>query len=166
MSDFALRTMKWQPVAAALASLAIAAGPARGQQQSSAAPAKEQTKDDGSVVRTYGSEKGYRTEVTSRTEGKLGEEDRRQLSLLMAQVFQHIDRAREAIDGDETKEALREVNKGREAIRAIRTMLPKTTVRTRTTAPDGKAVYEDERQVQEGRIPVFEGMLHTQTLAP
>ena len=52
------------------------------------------------------------------------------------------------------------------AIKAIRAMLPKTTVRTKTIAPDGKVVYEDEREVQESRIPIYEGMLHTQTLAP
>ena len=27
-------------------------------------------------------------------------------------------------------------------------------------------IYEDEREVQESRIPLYEGMLHTQTLAP
>ena len=45
-------------------------------------------------------------------------------------------------------------------------MLPRTTVRTRTVAPDGKTIYEDEREVQESRIPLYEGMLHAQTLAP
>ncbi len=84
----------------------------------------------------------------------------------MAQVFQHIDKARDEIDADDTKEALEEVNKGREAIKAILAMLPRTTVRTRTTAPDGKVIYEDDREVQESRIPLFEGMLHTQTFAP
>ena len=58
------------------------------------------------------------------------------------------------------------MNKAREAIKAIRAMLPRTTVRTRTTAPDGKVIYEDDREVQESRIPLFEGMLHTQTFAP
>ena len=45
-------------------------------------------------------------------------------------------------------------------------MLPKATLRTRTIAPDGKAIYEDESEIQQSRIPVFEGMLHAQTLAP
>ena len=84
----------------------------------------------------------------------------------MAQVFQHIDKARDAIDADDTKEALKEVNKGREAIKAIRAMLPRTTVHTKTTAPDGKVIYEDESEIQESRIPLYEGILHTQTLAP
>ncbi|MBV8231724.1 MAG: YfdX family protein, partial [Planctomycetaceae bacterium] len=104
--------------------------------------------------------------MSSQTKGKLSEEDRRQASLLMAQVFQHIDKARTEIDADDTKEALEEVNKGREVIKAIRAMLPRTTVRSRTTAPDGKVIYEDNREVQESRIPLFEGMLHTQTIAP
>ena len=58
------------------------------------------------------------------------------------------------------------MNQAREAIKAIRTMLPKATLRTRTIAPDGKAIYEDESEIQQSRIPVFEGMLHAQTLAP
>ena len=70
------------------------------------------------------------------------------------------------LDADDTKGALKEVNKAREAIKAIRAMLPKVTFRTKTTAPDGKELYEDESQIQQSRIPVFEGMLHAQTLAP
>ena len=41
------------------------------------------------------------------------------------------------------------MNKGLEAIKAIRAMLPKATVRTRTMAPDGKVIYEDEEEVQQ-----------------
>ena len=58
------------------------------------------------------------------------------------------------------------MNKSREAIKAIHAMLPKTMVHTKTTAPDGKVVYEDDREVQESSIPLFEGLLHTETLAP
>ena len=84
----------------------------------------------------------------------------------MAQAFEHIRNARNAIDADDNKKALEEVNKGREAIKAIHAMLPRATIHTKTTAPDGKVVYEDEREVQESSIPLFEGLLHTETLAP
>jgi len=63
-------------------------------------------------------------------------------------------------------QARKEVDKGGEAIKAIRALLPRTHVRTKTTAPDGKVIYEDEREVQEDRVPLFEGMLHARTLAP
>src|SRR5512140_3779258 len=127
--------LRWRPAAAGLVAVLIFAGPALGQQRSSASAAKDQSKDAQPVVRTFGAEGDYRTEVSSQTKGKPSEEDRRQASLLMAQVFQHIDKARNEIDADDTKEALDEVNKGREAIKAIRAMLPRTTVRIRTTAP-------------------------------
>ena len=71
------------------------------QQRSSTSSAKDQSKDAEPVVRTFGSEGGFRTEVTSRTKGTLTEEDRRQASLLMAEVFEHIDKARDAIDADD-----------------------------------------------------------------
>jgi hypothetical protein len=58
------------------------------------------------------------------------------------------------------------VEKGQQALKAIRALLPRTAVRTRTTAPGGQVVYDDEREVQEDRVPIFEGMLHAQTLAP
>jgi hypothetical protein len=45
-------------------------------------------------------------------------------------------------------------------------MTPRATVHTRTTAPDGKVIYEDEEEVQARRIPLYEGILHAQTLAP
>jgi len=118
------------------------------------------------VVRTFGTEGGYRTEVRSETRGTLSQDDRRQVSLLAAQLFQHVDEARRALDADDAKQARREVDKGREAIKAIRTLLPRTTVHTRTTAPDGAVIYEDEREVQEDDVPMYEGMLHVRTMAP
>ncbi len=118
------------------------------------------------MVRSFGSQGGYRTEVRSETQGNITQEDRRQVSLLAAQIFQHIDEARQAIEANDTKQARKEVGKGNEALKAIRAMLPRTTVHTRTTAPDGKVIYEDEREVQDERVPLFEGMLHARTLAP
>jgi flagellin-specific chaperone FliS len=131
-------------------------------QQTTAAGATK----DGPVVRTFGTAGGYRTEVTSQTRGTLSQEDRRQVSLLMAQVFQHVDEARRAVDAADVKRARQEVHKGGQALRVIRDLLPRTTVHTKTTAPDGKVVYEDDREVQESRISLFEGMLQARTFAP
>jgi len=159
----------WRLVSAGLVALLTVAGSAwaqQAQQRSSTSSSKDQSKAAEPVVRTFGTQGGYRTELKTRTEGNMTEEDRRQAALLMAEVFQHIEKAREKLDADDTKEALKEVKKSREAIKAIRAMLPKTIVHTKTTAPDGKTVYEDEREVQDGRIPMYEGMLHAQTLAP
>lgn len=128
-------------------------------------PAAEETKS-GPLVRTFGAKGGYRTEVTSETKGTLSQEDRRQVSLLAAQVFQHVDEARRALDADDAKSARKEVDKGRQAIKAIRALLPRTSLATKTTAPDGKVIYEDQREVQEDRVPLFEGMLSAKTLAP
>jgi hypothetical protein len=58
------------------------------------------------------------------------------------------------------------LEKGLEAVKAVRALLPKTAVHTRTTAPDGKVIYEDQREVQDDQVPLFEGMLHARTLAP
>lgn len=162
----------WRPVAAGLAALVIVVGPAwgqqgqQGQQRSSTTSNKDQSQNAEPVVRTFGAEGGYRTEVTTQTKGTMNTEDRRQASLLMAQVFHHIDKARDDIDADDTKDALKEVNKAREAIKTIRAMLPRTEIRTKTTAPDGKVAYDDECEFQNSRIPLYEGMLHSQTLAP
>jgi hypothetical protein len=155
-----------RPLAAGLVAFAIIGGPAWGQRDSSSSSSHDQSKNNGEVIRTFGAEGGYRTEVASRIEGKLSGEDRRELSLLTAEVLDHIQAAREAIDGDDTREALQEVNKARQAIKAIRAMLPKAKVRIKTTAPDGKVVYGDEREVEDTRIPIYEGMLHARTLAP
>jgi hypothetical protein len=153
--------------AAGLVAVVTVAGTAWGQQSSSASSSHDQSKDGGVVKRTFGSEGGYRTELTSQTKGKkLNEEDVRQLSLLAAKVFEHVGEARDSLDADDTQTAQKEVNKAREAIKAIRTMLPTTTVHTRTVGPDGKAIYEDDREVQPSRIPMYEAILHAQTLAP
>ncbi|MDB5351476.1 MAG: YfdX protein [Planctomycetota bacterium] len=153
---------RWRPATAGLIATLIIAGPAWAQQKTSTS-----SKDSEPVVRVFGSEGGYRTEVSSQTKGhSLSEDDVRQASLLAAQVFQHIGEARLGLDADDTKAALKEVNKAREAIRAIRAMLPRTVVRTRTLTPDGKAIYEDEREVLPTRIPIYEAILHAQTLAP
>jgi len=148
----------------ALAALSILAAQARGQQAPSASAEHESKANP--VVRTFGTEGGYRTEVSSETKGNFSQEDRRQVSLLAAHVFQHVDAARRALDADDLKQARKEVEKGREAIKAAHVLLPKTAIRTRTTAPDGKVIYEDEREIQDERVPLFEGMLHARTLAP
>jgi hypothetical protein len=158
-----LRT-RWKSVLAALTFVLLFAGPARAQQ--APATSAEHESKTGPVVRTFGTEKGYRTEVRSETRGTLSPDDRRQVSLLGAQVFQHIDEARQAVDSDDTQLARKELDKGCHALEVIRALLPRTAVHTRTTAPDGKVIYEDEREVQDDQIPLFEGMLHAQTLAP
>jgi hypothetical protein len=157
------RFQAWGVGLVALAVALVLANPAWGQQQGKSAADEMK---GGPVVRTFGVEGGYRTEVTSETKGTVCEEDRRQVAVLTAQVFQHIDEARQAIDADDLQRARREVDKGRQAMKAIRALEPSTIVRTRTKAPDGKVVYDDEREVQEDRVPLFEGMLHAQTLAP
>ena|GEM_PF-952348 len=120
----------------------------------------------GPVVRTYGTEGGYRTEVKNENNGTLSDENRRQVAILTAQIFQHIDQAQRAIDADRTAEARTEVDKGRQLIKTVRALLPTTTVHTKTSAPDGTVIYEDKRDLQLGRVPLFEGMLSTKTLAP
>jgi YfdX protein len=161
----------WWPVVVALAAALFLTAPVRSQQPTSAAD-DQQAKSaaggtkSGPVIRTYGAKGGYRTEVTSETKGTLSQEDRQQVALLSAQVFQHIDEARQAIDTDDLKAARKEVDKGRQAIQAIRLLLPRTSVHTRTTAPDGKLLYDDQREVQEDRVQLFEGMLSTKTIAP
>jgi hypothetical protein len=151
--------------AASLVAVVAVAGTAWGQQPSTSSGHDQ--KDGGAVKRTFGSEGGYRTEMSSQTKGhKLSEDDVRQVSLLAAHVFEHVGEARDALDADDTKTAQKEITKAREAIKAIRTMLPTTIVHTRTIAPDGKAIFEDEREVQPSRIPLYEAILHAQTLAP
>ena len=156
----------WWLTQVSLVPFLIVAGTAWAQQRTSTSSATGRSHDAGPVVRTFGTEGGFRTEVTSRTIGRSSEEDRRQSSILMAEVFEHIGKARDAIDADDSERALKEVNKAREAIKAIRAMMPRVTVHTRTTAPDGKVIYEDEEEVQARRIPLYEGILHAQTLAP
>jgi len=163
MREHVLRSALKSAIVALTALLVLAATAVAQQAPSTSA---EHEAKAGPVVRSFGAKDGYRTEVTSETKGTLGREDRRQVSLLAAQVFQHVDQARRALDADDTTRARKEVDQGREATKAIRAMLPRTTVRTKTTAPDGKVIYDDERQVQEERIPLFEGMLHARTFAP
>jgi hypothetical protein len=155
-------------LAAGLVAFTFIVVPAWGQEQPSTSASKEQDKDkeDHRVVRTFGTEKGYRTELVSETAGRLTQEDQRQLSLLMIGVLEHIDKGRIALDADETKDALKEVNKGLEGTQAIRKMLPKTMLRTKTIAPDGKPIFEDELVDQNDSIPLYAGILHARTLTP
>lgn len=137
-----------------------------GSSRAESAISGTETTKTGPVVRAYGTEGGYRTEVTSQTNRALSQEDRHQVAVLTAQIFQHIDQAQRALDADNAAEARNQVNKGQQAIKAVRAMLPTTAVHTKTTAPDGAVVYEDNRDLQEDRVPLFEGMISTKTLAP
>ena len=142
------------------------AAPAWAQQQSSSTSARDSSANGQPVVRTFGAEGGYRTEITSRTNGTLTEENRRQASVLLTQVFHHIGKASEDIEAGDTSQALKEVNKAREAINVVRGMLPKTSLTTKTTSPDRKVVYDDQCEIEHSRIPIYENLLHSQTLAP
>jgi len=170
MTQRSLHSAWWLDVVA-LATVLTFAGPAWGEKapsagdQTSARSAAEETKG-GPVVRAFGAQGGYRTEVTSETRGTLSQEDRRQAALLTAHLFQHVDEARRALEADDLKAAHAEVDKGRQAIKAVRALLPRTALHTKTTAPDGSVIYEDRREVQEDRVPLFEGMLSAKTLAP
>src|SRR4051812_27075029 len=104
----------WKPFISALVAVLLGAGTALAQQAPETSAAHEAK--GGPVVRTFGTEGGYRTEVRSETKGSLSQEDRRQVSLLAAQVFQHVDEARRAVDAGDAKQADREVDKGREAL--------------------------------------------------
>lgn len=152
----------WKTVLAAAVIALVIASVARADSSTAADDAAK----TGPVVRIYGTEGGYRTEVKNETNGKLSEENRRQVALLTAQIFQHIDQAQRALDADRTPDARTELDKGRQAIKAVRALLPTTSVHTKTSAPDGTVIYEDKRDLQVGRIPLFEGMLSTKTLAP
>lgn len=152
----------WNAVLSAAVIALILASTARAE---SATTTDDATKA-GPVVRTYGAQGGYRTEVKSETNGTLGEENRRQVAVLTAHIFQHINQAQRALDADNAEEARAELDKGRQAIKAIRALLPTTTVHTKTSAPDGTVIYEDKRDVQVERVPLFEGMVSTKTLAP
>jgi len=154
----------WKSRLIALGAVLTLLAPASGQEAPTTSAENESKANP--VVRTFGAEGGYRTVVKSETRGTLSQDDRRQVSLLAAQVFQHVDEARKATDADDLDRARKEVDKGREAIKAIRALLPRTTVRTTTTAPDGKVIYEDEREVQEDQVPLYEGMVQARTLAP
>ncbi len=110
--------------------------PASGQQSPSTSAEHEAKATP--VVRTFGTEGGYRTEVKSETHGVLSQDDRRQVSVLAAQLFQHVDEARKAVDLDTTERTRQEVGKGREVIKAIRAMLPKTTIHTGPPRPTAR----------------------------
>lgn len=148
-----------------VAVVAVAA-PAWAQQQTSSSSGRDSSANGQPVVRTFGSENGYRTEVASRTSGTLTEENRRQASVLLTQVFHHIGKASEDIEAGDTSQALKEVNKAREALGVVRGMLPKTSITTKTTSPDHKVVFDDQCEIEHSRIPIYENLLHSQTLAP
>jgi len=168
MSDRRVARSTWRPAAAGLVAIVLFAVPAWGQQRSSSSSrdqSKDQNKEE-TITRTFGKEGDYRTEVTIRTKGKLTDDDKRQAALLVAEAFAHVDEASEELEADDSKEARDEVNKSLEAIKAVRSMLPTMTIHTKTTAPDGKVIYEDEREDQNARVSLFEGIIHKQTLAP
>ena len=125
--------ISWKFFLVALAAVLVFAGPALGQNQQDKS-ASEESKP-GPVVRTYGTEGGYRTEVTSETKGTLSQEDRRQAALLTAQVFQHIDEARQALDADNTNLARKEVDKARQAINAVRACCQRRVCAPRPPGP-------------------------------
>ena len=113
-----------------------------------------------------GSGQKYKTTVERTTQGKLGEEDLRQVSLLSSRVLLHLNEAVERLMDDQVDEAGKQIELAQQVAAIVREMLPVTTVRTRVENPKGEAVYDYSEKVQDDQIPIYESALMVQVVKP
>jgi len=113
-----------------------------------------------------GSGKQYKTTVDRKTEGELTAEDFRQASLLTARVVLHLNKAGVYLADDKKDQSRQELEKGLALVEVIHRLLPTTTVTTVVRDKDGKEVYRHVDQMQDDKIPLFEGLIAVNTMEP
>lgn len=94
----------------------------------------------------------------------MNDEERRAVYIAAGRVLKHVDQARKAIAKNARKEARRQVQQAILLTDIIRQALPVYDVKAHISA--GKLHYEDEDQVQDSVVPIFEELERSAILGP
>jgi len=114
----------------------------------------------------YGSGKQFQTTVERRSQGELSAEDLHQASLLASQLLTHVNQAMEELADMHADAARTDIEKAQLLAKVVHGLLPTTVVTTTVKDAQGKEIYRDEQQVQEGQIPIFSGDVATEVVEP
>jgi hypothetical protein len=128
--------------------------------------ANGQAADEREITGRTTSSSGITTEVKTETAGELSQEDLRQASLLGAHLMMTIEDARVALDAAEEAQAKDAMRQGLKLVEILRTILPETTQTTRVKDKDGKLLFEDSRQIEADRIPLYAALTKVNFLEP
>lgn len=114
-----------------------------------------------------GSGSGIRTEVKRERIGKpLTEEDRVHLSVMGSHMLDQINRARLALDDNDTASAGYSVSQALKVAAIIRRMLPKVHVVTTVKDASNKVLYEDAQDIQPEQITIFHSLTEVDVTEP
>jgi hypothetical protein len=120
---------------------------------------------DESTIQT-GSGKMYQTTVQRDTKGELDSKDLHQVSLLTSRIVGHLNESIRCLLDDNADAAKPEIEKGRQLVKIVRDLLPVTTVTTTVKDAKGKEVYRDIAEVQDDRIPLYQGAIEVNVIEP
>jgi hypothetical protein len=137
-----------------VASSAAASNAAQSEDQKAATP----------TTITTGSGDKYKTTVEQKPGGQLSAEDFRQVSLLTSRIVLHINDAVESLNSERTEVARTALEQGLGLTAVVRELLPTTEVTTVVRDSKGTEVYRHVDQVQDDRIPLFEGLVAVKVL--
>ena len=143
--------------AATLVAVALALSAARSSASASTANVS---------TNVYGSGKQFQTTVERRSQGELSAEDLHQASLLASQLLTHVNQAMEELADMHADAARTDIEKAQLLAKVVHGLLPTTVVTTTVKDAQGKEIYRDEQQVQEGQIPIFSGDVATEVVEP
>jgi hypothetical protein len=150
----AARVQRWS----CLAVCALLIGVGRLALSSEPEPAKPQVGKAGTRVTT---------QIQSETvRGATSEDEQRHITVLGAQLLHQINRARTAIDADDSAAANEAIQKARKALTLIQQMLPKKVVSTTVTDSDGTVVFEDAEDVQPSLVTISRSFTELDILRP
>ena len=108
---------------------------------------------------TTGSGDKFKTTVEQKPGGELSAEDFRQVSLLASRIVLHLNDAVESLNDEQKDDARAALEKGIGLADVVRQLLPRTEVTTVVRDSKGTEIYRHVDQVQDDRIPLFEGLV-------
>lgn len=113
-----------------------------------------------------GSGERYLTTVNQKTEGELSPEDARQASVLSSRILTHVNNASDFLADEKPDQARTELELAQSLADIVRELLPVTTVTTVVEDAEGNEVYRYQDQIQDDRIPIFEGLITVEVVEP
>jgi YfdX protein len=142
------------------------AGQQQGQQQTPSQLRQDQQTQQSPSRPSQGQQQQERitADVQVSPQGQLSEEERRALSMAAGRLLKHVHQGRQAINQQQTQQAIGHIDKGLTLVQIIENAVPTYQVTARIQS--GNAIYEEKEQVKQLMVPIYAELEKVTLMAP
>jgi hypothetical protein len=141
-------------------------GQQQGQQQTQSQSRQDQQTPQSQWRPSHGQQQqaSITADVQVSPQGQLSEAERRTLSLAAGRLLKHVHQARQAINQQQTQQAIGHIDKGLTLVQIIENAVPTYQVTARIQS--GNTVYEEKEQVKQLMVPTYAELEKVTLMAP